>query len=185
MNGKAASTPVVIRGFYQPHQPVRFDGLLLNPSTGEYVKPVARTKQDFRDECDINNIIKAFTLTGQISHISAKAATGVFADLPDDLDFQTAMNVVARASEAFDALPAKIRDRFHNNPAEFLAFVEDPANADELVQLGIRDKPPRAPAPEPASGSGGDGGRPPVATTVSAPAAAPGGSNQGSGGQAS
>lgn len=173
MNTKTpAAKPAPLIGWYHPHKRVQVDGLLLDPVTGEYYKPVARTKQEFRDQCDINNIIKSFTLTGQISHISAKAAQGVFMDLPDDVDFQNAMNVVAKAGEAFDALPAKIRDRFHNNPAEFLAFVEDPANADELVKLGIRQAPPR-----PATGPGGAGGTPPAPTPSPPSGEAPGGSN--------
>lgn len=145
-------------GWYQPHQAVRADGLLLNRATGEYYKPVARTKQDFKAQCDINNIIKGFTMTGQITHISAKAAQGAFLDLPDGLDFQAALNTVIAGENAFMALPAKIRDRFHNDPAEFLEFVTDPANADELVSLGIRQAPP---------------GAPPGAPTAAAPAAAP------------
>ena len=157
-------------GFYQPHAPVREDRMLFNHVTGEFYTP-AVLKQEFKDQCDINNIIKQFTLTGQISHISAKAATGVFMDLPDDTSFESAMNVVAKANEAFDALPAKLRDRFNNDPADFLAFVEDPANKDELIQLGIRQRPPR-PAPE----AGGAGGTPPAPSQSPPSGAAPGGS---------
>lgn len=153
----------VLQGFYQPHKPVRFDGLLLNHVTGEYFKPVVRTKQDFKAQCDINNIIKSFTATGQINHVSAKAAQGAFMDLPDDLDFQSALNIVIAGENAFMALPAKLRDRFHNDPVEFLEFVTNPANADELVKLGIRNAPPPAapsspeanPAPAPAPAPGG------------------------------
>ncbi|RYF32309.1 MAG: hypothetical protein EOO38_31115, partial [Cytophagaceae bacterium] len=51
----------------------------------------------------------------------------------------------------FDALPAKIRDRFNNDPSRFLAFCENPENEAELVQLGLRDaKPEEPPAPAPA-----------------------------------
>lgn len=170
-------------GFYQPHSPVRADGTLIHPVTGEVYTPPSMTKQEFKDQCNINNIIKEFTITGQITHISAKAAQGAFIDLPGSLDYQESLNVMLKAEEAFLALPAKIRDRFKNDPAEFLAFASDPANGDELIELGIRERPPRR-APEAASGSGGDGGRPPVVTEMPAPAAPPGGSNRGSGEQA-
>lgn len=175
MSIKTLPKPVTL-GWYTPHAPVTEDGTLVHPVTGEVYKPAVRVKQEFRDECDINNIIKAFTLTGQITHISAKAKSGVFMDLPDDIDFQTSMNVVTKAGEAFDALPAKIRDRFHNSPAEFLEFVADPSNADELVKLGIREPPPRKPA-EPATGTGGAGGPPPAPPAAAASAEPPGGSN--------
>lgn len=135
-------------GFYTPHQPVTEDGRMVNPHTGEVTYPPSMTKQDFVSQCDINNIIKEFSVTGQISHISAKAAQGAFIDLPADLDYQNSLNTIIRAEEAFMALPAKVRDRFGGDPAAFLAFTADPENADELVKLGIRNPPPRGePAP--------------------------------------
>lgn len=170
-------------GFYTPHQAVRADGTLINFQTGELYNPPSMTKQEFKDQCDINKIIKEFTITGQITHISAKAAQGAFIDLPGELDYQTSLNVMIKAEEAFLALPAKIRDRFGNDPAEFLAFASDPKNGDELIELGIRERPLRKP-PEAATGTGGDGGRPPVVTEMPASAATPGGSNRGSGEQA-
>lgn len=170
-------------GFHTPHAAVRTDGMLVNHRTGEIFKPVTRVKQEFVSQCDINNIVKSFQLTGQISHISAKAAQGAYVDLPSDLDFQNSMNIVIQAEQAFASLPAKVRDRFGHNPEEFLAFVQDPENADELIKLGLRNPPPRR-AQEPATGSGGAGGPPPAPTPESAPAATPGGSNPPSGGPA-
>lgn len=142
-------SPAPIWGFYRPHRRVSFDGSITNPATGEITYPPARTKQEFVKQCDINNIIKEFTLTGQVNHISAKAMQGAFLDLPDSIDFQQSMNTVIEANKAFMALPALMRDRFHNEPSEFLAFVSDPKNADELVKLGIRTPPPRLAAEAP------------------------------------
>lgn len=139
--------------FYRPHdRRSAYTGEETNPVTGEVTHPPSLTKQEFKDQCDINNIIKAFKLTGQINHISAAAAQGRFEDMPDENDFQTSMNVIRSATEAFAALPAKIRDRFQNNPSEFLAFVSDPENKDEAIKLGIVKKPvpePAAPPPPP------------------------------------
>lgn len=168
-----SKAPKII-GWYQPHPVVAIDGLLLDHVTGEYKKPVPRTKQEFREQCDINNVIKQFTATGQINHISAAAARGAFMDLPDDLDYQSSLNIVLKAEESFMALPAKVRDRFDNDPATFLAFVDDPKNADELVKLGIRNPPPRA--SEPAPGAGGAGGTPPAPSTPPASPEPPKGS---------
>lgn len=139
----SVTTPHPLYGFWQPHKPVRFNNEIVNPITGEIFHPPSMTKQEFKRQCDINNIIKEFSLTGQISHISAKAATGAFLDLPDSMDYQDHLHQVMRAGEAFAALPATIRNRFHGDPAEFLAFVQDPANAQELIDLGIRQRPPR------------------------------------------
>lgn len=157
--------------FYRPHdRRTAYTGEETNPVTGEVTKPPSLTKQEFKDQCDINNIIKSFKLTGQINHISAAAAKGRFEDMPDEIDFQTSMNVIRSATEAFAALPAKIRDRFHNEPQEFLAFVSDPENKDEAIKLGIVKKP--EPKPEPSASPPPPPPRPPV-TVAANPAPEP------------
>ena len=95
------------------------------------------TKQEFVAECDINNIIKQYSATGQLKHISARAAQGQYMDLPDDLDFQTSLEIVRQAQEAFATLPSSTRARFENDPQNFLAFLSDPANQDEAIKLGF------------------------------------------------
>lgn len=159
-----------IWGHYRPHpRVVHPDGSRIDPTTGEVIRLPSRTKQEFVKQCDINNIIKEFSITGQWNHVSAKAAQGAFLDLPDAYDFQSSMNTVIHAQQAFMSLPAAVRDRFHNEPGEFLAFVSDPANADELVKLGIRNPLPRPQAaPTAAAASttppGGSESTPPAAT---------------------
>lgn len=147
------STTAVLYGFYQPHKRVQFKNEVVDPITGAITNPPSMTKQEFASQCDINNIIKEFSLTGQISHINAAAKQGAFINLPDSVDYQEHLHAIKAAGDAFNALPAKIRDRFQGDPANFLAFVEDPANAEELVELGIRERPraqAQAPASEPA-----------------------------------
>lgn len=154
-----ATIAQVRRSFYRPHKRVPYTGELVNHATGEVTKPPSLTKQSFKDECDINNIIKQYKVTGMITHMSANASRGVYADLPDESDFQTAIAVVAEANSAFNTLPSKIRDRFGNDPAKFLAFCQDPANAKEMQDLGLAKapaaqdppKPPAPDAPPPAS----------------------------------
>lgn len=140
--------------FYRPHDSNKtaFKNELVDPATGEVTHPPSVAKQEFKDQCDVNNIIKSFKLTGQINHINAQAMMGRFEDLPDEIDFQTSLNTIRDASQAFEALPAKLRDRFGNDPAQFLAFLSDPDNLDEARRLGIIKKPdpaPDAPPPPP------------------------------------
>lgn len=155
-----------IRTFYRPHKRVQYTGELVNHKTGEVFTPPARTKQQFVDQCDINNIVKQYTKTGQFTHLSANLAKGTYADLPDPIEFQESMNLVIQAEQSFSTLPAKVRNRFGNDPAEFLAFMADPANQDEAIKMGLATDnrpPPREAAqngpPEP---SGGAGGKPPA-----------------------
>ena len=99
------------------------------------------TKQSFVQECDINNILKEYKVTGQIRHMSAKAAAGAYQDLPEPMDFQEALHTMQSASSAFDTLPSQVRRRFGNDPGQFLAFMADSANLEEARSLGLMNAP--------------------------------------------
>lgn len=141
-------------GWHQPHKPVDWTGEVLDLKTGELVKEPSMTKQSFMKECDINNIIKAYMVTGIWSHINERAQQGVYADLPDPIDFQESLDLVHQAEQSFASLPSSVRNRFENDPAKFLAFMADPANQDEAIKLGLATdnrppEPPPAPPPTP------------------------------------
>lgn len=143
-------------GFHRPHdrKATAYTGELVDPKTGEVFKPPSRTKQSFVAECDINNILKQYRASGMLRHISAKAEKGVYTDLPDNIDFQESMNTVLQAEAAFASLPSSTRSRFHNDPAEFLEFMANPANQDEAIKMGLakdtRPPPEEPPPPAPA-----------------------------------
>lgn len=134
---------------FREHLRIREYGAMVNPHTGEVTTPPSMTKQEFKKECDINNVIKSYSQTGMVSHISAKAQMGAYQDLPDSLDFQDSLHIIKQAETAFMSLPAKTRERFNNEPAQFLAFVNDPKNGDELIKLGLRTPPPVVSSPAP------------------------------------
>lgn len=136
-----------VRCFYVPRERVYAD---LDPVTGEISAQPSMTKQEFVAECDINNIIKSFSKTGQVAHISAKAAQGAYVDLPEPVDYQTALNIVADAEASFATLPSKVRDRFENDPQAFLAFMADAKNMDEARALGLLNPLPAPPKEEPS-----------------------------------
>ena len=92
------------------------------------------TKQSFKDECDIHTIIERFKETGQVP---ASAVEGHHGDFTEVTDYHGAMLMVRKAQEMFEALPAGVRDRFQNDPGSFVSFVEDPDNAEALVEMGL------------------------------------------------
>lgn len=150
--------------FYCPHERVGFDGTLTDPVTGEVTRPPARVKQSFVPECDINNILKQYRVTGQLRHISARAAQGAYQDLPDPMEFQESMNLIIAAEQSFASLPSRVRDRFGNDPGQFLAFMGDPANQDEMIKLGLATRipdPPKAPSEAPTGPTGAPQPSPP------------------------
>lgn len=96
----------------------------------------SRTKQAFRDECDINKILSRYAQTGQIDHLNNRLAQ--FVDAPD-IDFQSAQNLVVNANQMFEKIPAKIRAKFSHDPGKFLEFALNPANAPQLASMGLID----------------------------------------------
>lgn len=131
----------------------------------------SRTKQAMRDECDINNIMERYQKSGLITHVNRYE--GRYEDLTNVVDYGTAFDIVKRAEEMFMTLPSGVRARFLNDPGVFLRFVDDPANAQELVELGLarrRDAtPPGVPSGAPA-GSQGHSGAPEGAAPAGAAA---------------
>lgn len=95
--------------------------------------------QSFKDECDINNILRQFAVTGQLPD---NVRVPQYADFEEAFDFKTAMNVIRAAEEAFALMPSDVRDRFANDPARFVDFVNDDANYDEAVKMGLAVKRP-------------------------------------------
>ncbi len=97
-----------------------------------------KTRQSFTDECDINQIMAKFQKTGAIDHFSRHSPRYDFADA---VDFHGAMNIVSEAQRMFDALPSSLRNRFRE-PGDFLDFVQDEANGEEMRRLGLREPEP-------------------------------------------
>lgn len=94
------------------------------------------TKQSFKDECDINNVMKRFERTGVLEHVNKyQPQWGDYTNTPSS--YQEALHQVAAANEMFLSLPARLRAKFDNDPGAYIAFVEDPANADELRAMGL------------------------------------------------
>ena len=94
----------------------------------------SKTKQSFKDECDINKIMAKYQKTGLVSHINSHSAEYGYAT---SLDFRQALDTVKKGETLFAELPSSIRRKFDNSPQEFLAFCEDPSNRSEMALLGL------------------------------------------------
>lgn len=97
-------------------------------------------QQHFKDECDVNNILRKYETTGLLTHVAN--GTPSYGDFSSVLEFMDAQNILIAAQDAFDALPASLRKRFDNDPAVMLSFLEDPNNREEAEQLGLVSKQP-------------------------------------------
>jgi len=131
------------------------------------------TRQEFKDECDINTLMARYIRTNEMPHVNILApqyfdAAGV--------DFHTHMNAVAEAKSLFAQLPSSVRNRFRNDPGHFIDFCSDPGNRKEMAEMGLlspsatrealRPSPPSAP---PASAPPAPPAAPPASPSGAAP----------------
>jgi len=113
-----------------------------------------KTKQSLRDGTDINKIMDRWLKHGtSVAHLNPHAAT--YGDFSSGLDYSEALNAVKAAEADFAALPARVRAKCGNDPAEFLQIVFDPERRDELEGLDIGHYRKREGDPPRAAGPGG------------------------------
>lgn len=112
------------------------------------------TKQHFVAQCDVNNIVKAhpdldpnnFSDSSVVNLLSNPELYGEF-DTGET--FQSALDVVNRAREQFNTLPPELRKRFSYDPYEFLSYVNNPNNAEEMKKFGLlKEDIPKTNIPE-------------------------------------
>lgn len=112
-----------------------------------------RARPEFQDECDVNQILRKFQKTGLVSHLAKGQPQ--YGDFTNVTSYADAVSQVREAEAAFLELPANIRRRFENNPTALVEFMNDAANLDEAIELGLvtkRAKPAETATETPASG---------------------------------
>ena len=117
----------------------KVDGVPFRTAYGQKLKVAIATgdgltEQNHKDETDINQIVRKYNKTGLIDHLNQFEKQ--YGDMTG-YDYQEAMNTVAAANTMFEGLPSSIRNKFDNDPAKFINFVDDEANADKLVEMGL------------------------------------------------
>lgn len=91
-------------------------------------------------ECDVNNILKKYQQTGVLPGVDVQS---LYQDVSDAPSYHEACNIVLQAQAQFDALDAYTRQRFANDPAQFLEFANSPENVDEMLKLGLAQIRPK------------------------------------------
>lgn len=92
------------------------------------------TKQEFKEESDINQIIKKYHQTGELPIRSG----AIYADLSKITDYQDLRLRITEFEDYFDSLPAKIRSQFSNDPSQLVEWATDPRNYQEAVKMGLQ-----------------------------------------------
>lgn len=109
-----------------------------------------RTKENMKDECDINRIMAKFQKTGLLTHVSNHAPK--YGNAMSVEEYENAKFVVAMTNSMYEELPSSIRKDF-NGPEEFLEFVSDPENNDQMREMGLVPDEPQNDSEKPTSAS--------------------------------
>ncbi len=118
--------------------PYNYDRDAASDESGLACSDPTLAQQQFRDEADINTILERFGRTGEVI-VPVRAPE--FGDYSEVTDYHTAMNMIIEAQNAFDALPARIRREFGNDPGRFVDFVSDEKNRDKALEMGLIEAP--------------------------------------------
>lgn len=105
------------------------------PSQGLTFTRPSMTQQQFKDECDIDNLVRRATQTGDYSAFQATA--GDYVDTSDIGDYKNALDFINGVNEEFYELPSNVRFRFDNDPSKYIDFMSDSDNFAEAAKLGI------------------------------------------------
>lgn len=117
--------------------PYNYDRDAATNESGLACEEPSLAQQHFKDECDINNILRQFNITGLLPEQPLSPRYGDFTGIGD---YHTALNRVIAAQEEFEALPAQIRARFDNDPSNLIEFLENENNRPEAEELGLVEK---------------------------------------------
>jgi phage internal scaffolding protein len=101
-----------------------------------------RTKSEFADEANINNIVKR-CMNGAAMPTGGR--TPLFGDFSEVADFTSAQTLIAQANAEFEQLPSDVREKFGNNVSDLMDFLDDETNLDEAIKLGLAPKPTSEP----------------------------------------
>lgn len=111
-----------------------YDMAEASDETGLACEDASLTKQSFAEDADINTIVRRFGVTGQLP---VGVRQPMYGDFENVMDYHGAMTAITQARESFMMMPAEIRARFHNDPAEFVDFCSKQENKDEAIKLGL------------------------------------------------
>ena len=105
------------------------------PKCDTYNNDPSLVDDQYKYDNDVNHFIKRYLQDGVLPQFNGKPIYGDFTHI---IDYKDALNKVIEAKNKFMELPSSIREKFDNSPNEFLNFVNNPENHDEMVKMGLK-----------------------------------------------
>jgi len=117
--------------------------------------PKLATQQQFKDECDINRIVK--NAERGISPRFLARGTPQFGDFSNTPSIEEAYDTIQRAHSAFMNLPSQLRLELDNDPANINRLTQDQAERYKL----LRELPPQPAVSDPVTAGQAEPKNPP------------------------
>lgn len=95
-------------------------------------------EQSHKDECNINTIMAKAKRGIPPKFMRADGQYGDFSEIGD---YQQSLYRVHEADRMFQSLPSNIRKMFNNDVATLLAYLNNPENEQEAIELGLVPRP--------------------------------------------
>lgn len=100
----------------------------------------SKTEQSHTLACNLNEIMRQYGVTKTLPIMAYPPE--MFGDDNLELTLADAYETVRDADFYFQNLPASLRQKFNNSPTHLWQWVNDPANAEEAVSLGLLKRDP-------------------------------------------
>lgn len=81
--------------------------------------------------------MKKYEETGVYTHVNRFMEQ--YSDVSDIADYKTSLERLHAAEEMFLSIPARLREKFDNDPGNFIEYSLNPDNLDELRELGLAE----------------------------------------------
>lgn len=120
----------------------RFD----RPSiSGLTCKTPSKTSQEFKDEVNINNLLKKYTAQAQVmgvpvSELLPKLGSAAYGDMTNLGDFMDMENKRAQLTQLFESLPSDVRRKYGDRLEGFVLALNDSTEYRYLAEKGILNK---------------------------------------------
>lgn len=95
-----------------------------------------KTQQHYANEVNINRIMDRVKRVG-VQALPMSQRKELYGDFSDVGDFYLCQKKILQAQANFDALPAKIRAYFQNDPGQLISFLNIEGNYDKAVEMGL------------------------------------------------
>ena len=126
--------------FYTKFSPPESKGL-------DFTDVKSLTSQADIADADINEILRRSKISGHIDPALFRNF-GSYVDATNRESLLGLYIINAEAQQRFEALPAATRFRFGNDYKKLVEFLEDPANDDEAIKMGFKERKQTPVSPE-------------------------------------